>query len=83
MANRDKQTSGETPATRMRSRYAAGDFQGARTEAWAVLHDESATEADRADARRLRENTEVDKRAWTIVGVALAIAAVVVFVFIL
>jgi len=83
MANRDKQTGTETPAARMRSRYAAGDFQAARTAAWAVLHDANATEADRAEAERLRGNTEVDPRSWIVVAVALAIAAIVVVVFLL
>lgn len=74
---------GETAAVRMRNRYAAGDFRGARAEAWSVLHDQAASEADRAEAQALREKTEVDTRAWLIAGIAIAIAAVVVVFFLL
>ncbi|WP_373044561.1 hypothetical protein [Vulgatibacter sp.] len=83
MANPEKQRGAETPAARMRLRYAAGDFQGARAEAWTVLHDETAPASDRAAAQRLREQTEVDKRAWAIALFALAIAATVVIFFLL
>ena len=83
MANKDKQAGAETPAGRMRLRFAAGDFRGARADAWAVLHDEAAPEADRAEARRLRAHSEVDRRAWAIGAFALAIAATVVVFFLL
>jgi len=67
----------------MRQRFAAGDFKGARTEAWAVLHDPGASEQDRAEAERLRAHTEVDGRAWGIALFALAIAAAVVVFFLI
>jgi hypothetical protein len=83
MANKDRQVGAETPARRMRLRFAAGDFHGARADAWSVLHDETASADDRAEAQRLRDNSEVDKRAWGIVAFALTIAAVVVIFFLL
>ena len=82
MASTERQV-GESPAKRMRQRFAAGDFKGARSDAWAVLHDERASEQDRAEAERLRSHTEVDKRAWGIAAFALAIAATVLIFFIL
>jgi hypothetical protein len=89
MASKDKQidagrsTGERTLRERMRERYAAGDVKAARAAAWELMHDASASEADRAEAQRLREATEVDRRAWAIAALAVAIAAAVTIFFLL
>lgn len=83
MARASEQQGRTDALARMRSLYAAGDFEGARSEAWAILHDARATEAEKAEAQRLRDRTEVDRRAWAIAVAALLLAAFVVVVFLL
>jgi hypothetical protein len=70
-------------AARMRDSYGAGDFKAARAAAWELLHDPSASDAEKDEALRLRQSTEVDRRAlWIALG-ALGLATFVILVFIL
>jgi len=71
------------PRARMRERFGAGDHRGARELAWRIANDPDAPEADREEARRLLDRTEVDRRAWAIGALALAIAAAVTILFLL
>lgn len=84
MASKDKHDA--TPGggvARMRDAAGRGDLKMARSIAWEILHDDAASETDRAEAERLRSHTEVDRRAWGIAAFAVGLAALVIVLFLL
>ncbi len=79
MAN--KRTRDEGPIARMRAAHAAGDLRAARATARNLLADPAADEADKAEARHLLGRTSPDPRALGVAIASLALAALVIVVF--
>lgn len=79
MAN--KRTKDEGTTTRMRAAHLAGDFRAARALARGLLKDPTAEEVARAEARSLLARTSPDPRALGIAIASLALAGLVIVVF--
>ena len=76
-----KRTKDDSAVARIRAAHEAGDFRAARALARALANDPAADEADRAVARSVLSRTAPDPRALTVAIAALALAALVIAVF--